>query len=71
MQKKEMLKKILEEDDYIRCPKVGNSLQKFLQRNSDGVSDAMISRLLLMPEEEIEKLYQEAVAILKREMNVN
>lgn len=63
-----MLKKILEDDDYVRCPKFSNSLNKFTQKNSEGVENSTIARLLMMSEEEVEKIYQEAVAVLREAM---
>lgn len=66
--KEEIKKKILEEEDYIRSPKFSNSLQKFLAKNQDGVEDSTIARLLSMSEEEVNKIYEEAVKALREEM---
>lgn len=68
MNKDDMAKKILEDEDYIKCAKFSNSLSQFLNANSDGVEDKVISRLLLMPEEEIEKIYLEAVAFIGKKL---
>lgn len=68
MDKTEIIKRILEEEDYVRCPKFSNSLQKFLARNGDGVETATISRLLMLSEEEVEKLYQEAITMIREDM---
>lgn len=68
MEKNELQQKILEEEDYVRAPKFSNSLSKFLSKNSDGVENATIARLLMISEEEVEKLFQEAVVILREEM---
>ncbi len=68
MDKNELQKRVLEEEDYVRCPKFGNSLSKFIARNSDGVKDETISRLLMIPVEDVEKIYNEAVEILKKDM---
>lgn len=64
-----MLKKIIEDEDYVRCPKFSNSLNKFTQKNSEGVENSIIARLLMMSEEEVEKTYLEAVAMLKEAMD--
>jgi hypothetical protein len=66
--KEDILKKVREDEDYIRCPKCSNSLIKFLAKNSDGVDNSVIARLLMIPEEQVEILYQEAVAKLREEM---
>jgi len=69
MEKNEILKKILEEEDYIRCPKFSNSINKFTEKNSEGAENATIARLLMMTEEEVERIYQKAIAILRKEMS--
>jgi hypothetical protein len=68
MDKSELIKRILQEEDYIRCPKFGNSLNKFLSRNFDGVENSTIARLLMMSEDEVEKIYEEAIAKLRKSM---
>lgn len=68
MDKNELQQKVLEEEDYIRAPKFSNSLAKFLSRNSDGVENATIARLLMISEDEVEKIFQEAVVMLREEM---
>lgn len=66
--KSELQQRILEEEDYVRCPKFSNSLAKFLARNGDGVENATIARLLMISESEVEKIYQDAVDILRENM---
>lgn len=68
MDKDDILKRIREEEDYVRCPKCSNSLAKFLAKNSEGVEDSVIARLLMMPEEKIQEIYEEAVKKLRKEM---
>lgn len=68
MDKEELQKRVLEEEDYVRAPKFSNSLSKFLARNSDGVENATIARLLMISEEEVEKLHEEAIQMLREEM---
>lgn len=66
--KDDIKKRVLEEEDYIRSPKFSNSLTKFLAKNNEGVEDSVIARLLSMPEEEVNKIYQEAIQALRKEM---
>lgn len=68
MDKDEILKRIREEEDYVRCPKCSNSLAKFLAKNSEGVDDSVIARLLMIPEEKVQELYDEAVKKLRKDM---
>lgn len=68
MDKSDIQKRVKEEEDYIRCPKCNNSLTKFLAKNSDGVEDSTIARLLMIPEEKVQEIYDEAVEKIKEEM---
>lgn len=68
MDKDEIAKRVKEEEDYIRCPKCNNSLSKFLAKNSEGVENNVIARLLMIPEEKIEEIYEDAVKKLRKEM---
>lgn len=68
MDRNELQQKVLTEEDYVRAPKFSNSLAKFLARNSDGVENATIARLLMISEEEVEKIFEEAVTMLREEM---
>ena len=69
--KEELQRRVIAEEDYIRCPKFDDSLTKFTSdpKNSEGVKNSTIARLLVITEEEVEKLYQEAVQMLKDDMN--
>lgn len=66
--KDELQQKVLTEEDYVRAPKFSNSLSKFVARNSDGVENATIARLLMIPEEQVEEIYEEAVLKLREGM---
>lgn len=66
--KEDLQKRVLEEEDYVRAPKFSNSLSKFLARNSDGVENATIARLLMIPEEQVEQIFEEAVVMLREKM---
>lgn len=68
MDKEELQRRVKEEDDYIRCPKCSNSITKFLAKNSEGVEDSVIARLLMMTEEKVRELYAEAVKLIRKNM---
>lgn len=67
--KEDILKRIQLEDDYIRCKKFSNSLNKFLTKFSDGSEDAAIARVLMISEEEVQAIYAEAVSVIREEMS--
>jgi len=66
--KEDLKAKVLEEKDYIKCPKFNNSLNKYLAKSPEIVEDKAIARLLMINPEEVEKIYQEAVKKIKEDM---
>ena len=66
--KDDIIKRIQLEDDYIRCKKFSNSLTKFLTKFSEGTEDAAIARVLMIPEEEVQAIYNEAVRKIREEI---
>lgn len=68
MEKDEMLRKIKEDPDFIHAPKFGNSLQKFLAKNDNLLENGAVGRLLLISQEEVERIYQESIVELRKEM---
>ena len=68
MEKDEMLRKVKEDEDFVHAPKFGNSLQKVLAKIENPLHDNAIGRLLLISPEEVEKIYQESIIELRKEM---
>lgn len=73
MDRDDVTKRIMEEEDYIRCPKFGNSLVRLMAAtlkmpNVDCVEDALIAKVLMMTEEEVQKIYDDAVSMIKEGM---
>ncbi len=66
--KEDVKKRILEEQDFIRAYKYGNSLNKFLSKNTKELDDATIARLLMIDKYEVEEIYQKAVDLLRKSM---
>jgi hypothetical protein len=64
--KEDLKKRILEDPDFIKCLKCGNSLNTYLNRNAGELENSAIARLLMITEDEVEEIYQEAVDILKK-----
>ena len=54
-------KKIMEDPDFIYCPRLGNSLNKLIEKNPDGIDDERIQKVLLITKEELEEIYQSAI----------
>lgn len=68
MSKEDVKKRILEESDFVKAYKYGNSLNKFLSRNTKELDDTTIARLLMIEKGEVEEIYQKAVELLKKGM---
>lgn len=68
VERSEMEKKVREEEDFIHSPKFGNSMKKYLAKMENPPENTTIGRLLMLPEEEVERLYQESVVILREKI---
>lgn len=68
MEKLDLKKKIMEDDDFIRAPKYGNSLNKFVAKNDRLLDNSAIGRLLLISEKEVEEIYEDSVIQLRKDM---
>ena len=67
--KEDFKKRILEEEDFIKCPRSSNSLQKFLIKAPEVVEDKAIAKLLMIEVEEVQKIYDEAVKKIKEDLS--
>ena len=69
MEENEIMKKILEEEDFIHSKKFNNSLSKMLTKISeDGVEDSVIAKVLMLTEEQVADIYQESVEKLREDL---
>lgn len=65
-------KKRLETDpDYIALKRFDYSLKKLLQRYPEGAPDRIIANALLIPEEDVEEVYDATVQKLREVMGVS
>ena len=68
--KRSIYKKIKEDEDFIYCPRLGNSLKKLMDKNPDGIDDERIAKVLLMSTEEVEVWYNSAIEKLRKSLGV-
>lgn len=68
MERKDLKTRIQTEEDFILAPKYGNSLKKMVNKNSDGVKDDIIAKVLDVTPEEVNDLYEEAISELRKGM---
>ena len=64
--KKTIQKKIMEDEDFIYCPRLGNSLSKLIDKHPDGIEDERIEKVLLLTPKELETAYQSALTKLRK-----
>ena len=62
--------KIEKDPDFINCPRVKNSLKKYLSKYSEGVSDQEIGKLLMLSEDEVKDQFNGIILKLRKEMKV-
>jgi hypothetical protein len=62
---KEVIRRIIEEDDFVYCNKYCNSIKKLVARYPYGAPIRLIANALLMTEEEVEGIYQEIIKKLR------
>lgn len=67
MKDKQALKqKIKEDPDFIYCPRLGNSLNKLLDKHPDGIDEERIQTVLMMTKKQVEKIYESALNKLRK-----
>lgn len=68
MDKSHLKIKIQNEEDFIYSPAFKNSLNSLLSnpKYQDGVETAYAAKVLILSEEEMESIYQEAVVALRK-----
>lgn len=70
MKDKKMLKKrITEDEDFVYCPRLGNSLSKLIEKHPDGIDDERIQKVLLISSKELEEIYESALQKLRSAFN--
>lgn len=62
--------KIEEDPDYIYCPRLGNSLEKFSEMYPEGVDDEKIAKVLLIDKEEVEALFASAIDKIRKNLKL-
>lgn len=68
--KESLMEMIYHDEDYIYCPRLGNSLKKLIDKNPDGVDTERIAKVLLMSEEEVEKIFEESLIKLRKKLGL-
>lgn len=64
--KNEIKQKIYSDEDFIYCPRLGNSLDKLIEKNPEGVDNERIAKVLLISEYEVEKIFNKAIIKMRK-----
>ena len=68
---KEVIKdRILSEEDFIYCPRLGNSVEKLIEKNPSGVNDERIQKILLLSKKDLNQWYNNAIMKLRKKLNI-
>lgn len=70
MDKEKIKKKIMEEEDFVYCPRLGNSLKQVVDRNPDGIDEERICKVLMIDMEELNSLYDSAIKKIRERLGV-
>lgn len=68
MAKTDYKKRAATEEDYINSPRYSNSLEKYLEKNSEPLDNKKIGKLLGISETEVERIFEESVDLLRDDM---
>lgn len=70
MTSKTVKKRIEEEEDFIYCPRLNNSLKKLISKNPEGVSDERICKVMIIEQEELDEIYESALQKFRKALGM-
>jgi hypothetical protein len=68
--KTKVKKKIEEDNDFIYCPRLGNSLNKFAEMYPEGVDDEKIAKVLMIETTEVEDIFASAIEKIRKNLKL-
>ena len=69
--KEDIKDKIYNEEDFIHCPRLGNSLKKLIEKHPNGVEDDRIAKVLLISEDEVKSIFSRAIVKLRETIGLD
>lgn len=69
--KKDVLRKITQDKDFINSNRYNNSLLSIVQEYPNGVPDRIICRVLKISQKKLDMLYKRAIIKIRKVMKVN
>lgn len=69
--KQKDIKDLIDSDeDFIYCPRWGNSLKKIIEKHPDGLDDDRISKVLLISVEEVRDIFESAIKKIRKMIGI-
>ena len=62
--------KIETQEDFIYCPRLGNSIENLIDVYPNGISDDRIAKVLLTTPQEVKRLFNGAVEKIRAILNI-
>jgi hypothetical protein len=63
--------KIENDEDFVHCPKMSNSIKKIVDKYPDGVSNLYIAKVLMISEKEVEAMYENILVKIRTALKIN
>lgn len=68
--KKTTKERVAEEVDFCYCPRLSNSITNLIEKNPNGVDNERIAKVLLLTEDEVDEIFESALAKLRAALGV-
>lgn len=69
--KQAIVDKIKNDEDYIYCPRLNNSLKSFVNTHPDGVDEERIAKVLLIDVNEVKSIFNNAIKKIRKKLKLN
>ena len=69
--KTDLSQKIEDDEDFIYCPRLNNSIKSFVEKHPEGVDNERIGKVLLISSEEVENLFQSALKKIRNRLGLD
>ena len=69
--KRTIVDKIKNDEDYIYCPRLNNSLKSFVNTHPDSVDEERIAKVLLIDVNEVKAIFNNAIKKIRKKLKLN
>ena len=68
--KEEIRNKIETDEDFIHCPRLGNSLAKLKEVHPNGIDDERIGKVLLLSEDSVKGIFRQILGKIREALHI-